>query len=171
MFSELDASGRFHRDSTVGRLFHPGTVSFREKSAVDSLHITVSPENRVSVHVDRVSPLDVRPGRRVRYSVVRTLGHNVVHAFDAAVRACTRRGADHRCHLDCEVIVVEENSEEFFEFSCKAAGAEGCNWSTRAQTEEELVANVAEHARGSHGVKTLSDTLARYALQISRRQK
>lgn len=167
VFSDLDASGRFHRDTTVGRLFHPGTVSFREISPVDSLHITVSPDNRVSVHVDSVSPLDVRPGRRTRYSVVRAVGHNAVHVFEAAVRACTRRRADHRCHLDCEIVVVDEGAQDVYEFSCKAAGAEGCGWSTRATSQEELVANVADHARRKHGVKNFTDTIARYATQVS----
>jgi len=168
LFNDLDSTGQFHRDSPVGRIFHPGTVSFREISSNDSLHITVSPGNRVSVHVDRLSPLDVRPGHRCRYSLVRALGHNVVHAMDTAVRFCGRRGARPRCHLDCEVTIVDDATQDIYEFSCKAAGAKGCRWSTRAHSEEELVANVAEHARRTHGVKNFSDTIAKYALQVAR---
>lgn len=37
----LDVSGHFHRDSPLGRLFHPGRVSFRENVPTDSLQVVV----------------------------------------------------------------------------------------------------------------------------------
>ncbi|MCA1691504.1 MAG: hypothetical protein LC733_04610 [Actinobacteria bacterium] len=73
IFNDLDAGGRFHRDSALGRIFHPGSVSFREISPKDSLHISVLPGNRLSVHVDRLSPLVVRADR-CRYSAARVVG-------------------------------------------------------------------------------------------------
>lgn len=166
VFAELDRSAPFHRDSALGRIFHPGTVSFRQIRTDDSLHITVSPENRVTVHVDRLSPLAVRPGRPCRYSLLRAVAHNVVHAAQTVVLVCRRRPAQ-RCELDCSVVTVQASPERVYEFSCKAAGAQGCGWSTRAATEEDLVAKVAEHVRRVHGVKTVSDTLAAYVLTVA----
>ncbi len=168
VFAELDGRAPFHRDTALGRLFHPGTVSFREMTTNDSLHITVSPQNHVSVHVDRLSPLAVRSGRPCRYSVLRAVAHNVAHVFDAVVLVRRRRPARHRCELDCEIVTVEASPERVYEFSCKAAGAEGCGWSTRATSEEELVGKVAEHARRVHRVKAVSDTIAAYALDVAR---
>ncbi len=55
-----------------------------------------------------------------------------------------------------------------YEFSCRAAGAEGCGWKTRAASEDELVAKVAEHARKVHKVKNVSDTIANYARASAR---
>ncbi len=47
------------------------------------------------------------------------------------------------------------------EFHCADVGVQ-CRRVTRADTEEELVAAVAEHARRRHGVE-LNDTLVDYA--------
>lgn len=168
VFSTLDDSERFHRDSRIGRIFHRGTMSFREESSYDSLHIAVAPGNRVSVHVDRVSPLTVRSDRRCRYSPVRVVRHNVVHFAEVLTRLMRGNGERHNCHLDCAVVTLQDVGEERFEFSCEAAGAQGCHWKTRATTEEELVAKVSDHARAVHGVSAFGDTLARYALNVAR---
>jgi predicted small metal-binding protein len=169
LFRELDGRAPFHRDTALGRIFHPGTLSFREISANDSLHITVSPANRVSVHVDRVSPLEVRPGRSCRYSLWRAVAHNLTHVSDAVLRLCRRRLTDRRCDLECEVTRADALAHDVYEFSCRAAGAEGCGWSTLATTEDELVANVAEHVRRVHSVGSFSDTMAAYAIDVARR--
>lgn len=55
-----------------------------------------------------------------------------------------------------------------YEFSCRTAGAEGCGWKTRAASEDELVAKVAEHVRKTHKVKNVSDTIANYARASAR---
>ena len=55
-----------------------------------------------------------------------------------------------------------------YEFSCKEAGAEGCNFKTRAATEDELVAKVAEHAQKRHKVKNVTATIANYARSAAR---
>ncbi len=109
LFRQLDADGRFHRDTALGRLFHPGTVSYRQISATDSLHVAVHPDNRVSVHVDRFSPLVVRMGRRCRYSVARAIVHNVVHLAESAARLVRRERGRHNCHLDCEIVWVPDD--------------------------------------------------------------
>lgn len=109
LFEELDANGRFHRDSLLGRLFHLGAVSsYREISATDSVHVSVLPGNRVSVHVDRVSPLVVGTGRRCRYSLLRAVVHNAVHLGESLGRLVRRERGRHACHLDCEIVWVPD---------------------------------------------------------------
>jgi hypothetical protein len=111
VFSALEQSGRFHRDTALGRIFHPGTRSFREITRSDSVHIAVSAENRVSVHVDRVSPLAIRDGRPCRYSLMRAVAHNATVIAEALVRfARGKRGAQ-ACHLDCTVVWVPDDDE------------------------------------------------------------
>lgn len=56
-----------------------------------------------------------------------------------------------------------------FEHSCKKAGADGCGWTVRANTEEELKAKVVDHARKRHGVKVMSDTIYNYLRETARR--
>ena len=112
LFQRLDAGGRFHRDSALGRVFHPGTLSYREISATDSVHVAVSNDNRVTVHVDRVSPLLVRVGRRCRYSAVRAVAHNLTHVVEALGRLATRRRGAHNCHLDCEIVWVPDEEPD-----------------------------------------------------------
>ncbi len=113
LFRELDATGRFHRDNALGRIFHPGTVSYRELTPVDSVHVAVTPDNQVSVHVDRISPLLVRAGR-CRYAVGRAIVHNLVHLAEGMGRAFRGRRGSHNCHLDCEIVWVpdDESADE-----------------------------------------------------------
>lgn len=49
------------------------------------------------------------------------------------------------------------------EFRCARVGVTDCKAVTHAETAEELLAKVAEHARSVHGVE-LNDTLVNYAL-------
>lgn len=114
LFNELDADGRFHRDNALGRLFHPGAVSYRQVSTTDSLHVSVRPDNRVSVHIDRVSPLLVRMGR-CRYSVSRAVVHNVVHLVECVGRLVRRERGRHACHLDCEIVWIPDEELDGWE--------------------------------------------------------
>ena len=61
----LDNDHRCRRDTGVGRLYHPGKISFREVSSTDSLHVIID-GSRVSAHVYRVSPLKPRPDGSAR---------------------------------------------------------------------------------------------------------
>ncbi len=99
-FRRLVASGRFHRDSGFGRIYHPGSISLRENSPTDSLHIVIHGDH-ISAHVDRVSPLGARPDEPTRYSFRRAAVHNVVGAAQDVVRLLRGRMGDHRSHLDC----------------------------------------------------------------------
>jgi len=101
LFRDLESSGRFHRDTGFGRLFHRGQVSLRENQPTDSLHVVVD-GNRIAAHVDRVSPLGVRPERALRYSVRRAAAHNVAGMAQDLVRLVRGRQGDHRSRLDCE---------------------------------------------------------------------
>lgn len=111
LFDGLHRDGRFHLDTAIGRVFHPGTRSYRERAAVDSLHVAVTADNRVSVHVDRVSPLVVRAGRPCRYSLVRALVHNAVAAAEALVRLVRREGGRQRCELECRIVEVPDDDD------------------------------------------------------------
>lgn len=53
------------------------------------------------------------------------------------------------------------------EFACRHVGVTDCKTVARADTEEELLAAVAEHARTAHGVE-LNQTLIDYALTTVR---
>lgn len=78
LVQELEASGRFRRDTPLGAIFHRGKVSLREVSPAHSLHITVGKGNRVSAHVDRYSPLaSSQPEQRAKYALHRIAAHNV----------------------------------------------------------------------------------------------
>lgn len=79
LVADLEASDRFCRDTTMGRLYHPNRVSYREISSHDSLHVSVGEGNQVSAHVDRHSPLATSRcgGPECRYSLLRIAAHNV----------------------------------------------------------------------------------------------
>lgn len=112
LVAHLDGNGRFFRDRAIGRLFHPNTRSYREVSETDSVHLVVEADHRVSVHVDRVSPLRVRNGSHCRYSVLRAIAHNVYVAGEALMRVVRREHGHQTCHLDCEIVWVPDDEDE-----------------------------------------------------------
>jgi len=102
LIRELEATGRFRRDTRMGRMFHRGKISLREVSPTHSLHITLGDDNRVSAHVDRYSPLaPSQPEEGCRYSLARIAAHNVAGiAGDLWRLAPRRRGAQACTALD-----------------------------------------------------------------------
>jgi hypothetical protein len=92
-------------------LFHPGKVSFRELAEVDSLHVCIGPDNRISVHVDSVSPVVRSAAGGSRYSPARVAAHNVAYLAALARRLFSRRSGHghHRCELICERIEVGDD--------------------------------------------------------------
>jgi hypothetical protein len=110
LLGHLHASGRFHRDSGFGRLFHRGMVSLRENVANESLHVSVH-GNRVAAHVDEVSPLDAEAQGPSRYSVRRALLHNLVGMAGDLVWLLRGRQGDHSCVLDCEWVAPESQGD------------------------------------------------------------
>lgn len=103
LLAHLDASGHFHRDSRLGRVFHRGMVSLRENAPTDSLHVSVD-GNRLAAHVDRVSPLKTDSDGDSGYSVRQALMHNVAGMYQDLLWLLRGREGDHRCDLDCEWI-------------------------------------------------------------------
>jgi hypothetical protein len=111
-FAELQSSGRFVRDSRVGGMFHPGQMPLREDSPTGSLHVSIGQDNRVSVHIDRFSPLAKRkPGKRRGYSVRRVILHNVGIVVDYVSLVAHRRFGEQRCELECERICDDDHDE------------------------------------------------------------
>jgi hypothetical protein len=108
LIDALTRSDRFHRDTGVGKIFHPGKISFREVSAVDSLHVIID-ANRVSAHLDDISPLRRRRNSSIGYSLLRILAHNVSGALADANRILRGVQGEHRCNLDCEAVWVDDD--------------------------------------------------------------
>ena len=98
----LEANGQFRRDSVLGGCFHPGKISYREVSPTESLHILIDGD-KVSAHVDDVSPLRVRADGSSRYAWGRVLAHNLLVVIGDAGRRLRGVHGDHRCNLHCEV--------------------------------------------------------------------
>jgi hypothetical protein len=106
VFAELAENGHFFRDSRMGRIFHPGKISLREVCSKDSLHVSVGAGNRVSVHVDRYSP-------------VRVVIHNAGVVADLVLSTLRRRRGLQRCELECgRVWVDDEGVVEIVEEGC-----------------------------------------------------
>lgn len=108
LVEHLRATGRFARDTKLGRLLHPGRVSLRELTAEDSLHLVLS-STRLSAHRDRFSPLRTgHDGWIARYSLTRALAHLLGIVLDGARRLVTGRMGAHRVELDCALTEVAE---------------------------------------------------------------
>lgn len=114
LFHQLEASGRFRRDTPLGGIFHRGKLSFREVSPSDSLHVVVD-GNRLSVHVDQVCPLDCESEGTTRYSLARVLAHNLSDVATSLGRRLRGRHGRHHCQLECEVVWVEDEDEPVIE--------------------------------------------------------
>lgn len=56
-----------------------------------------------------------------------------------------------------------------YEHSCARAGAEGCGFTTRANSEDELRQTVTEHARKKHNVKVMTDTIYNYIVSVAKK--
>jgi hypothetical protein len=106
LLAHLDASGRFHRDGRLGRVYHRGMVSLRENVSTDSLHVVVH-HNRLMAHVDKISPLAERADRQSGYSVRQALAHNRAGMAQDLVGLLRGRQGDHRCELNCTWVAAE----------------------------------------------------------------
>lgn len=112
-FAHLQSTGRFVRDSVLGGMFHAGKVSLREDSSKESLHMSLGQDNRVSIHIDRFSPLaERRAGSRRGYSVGRVILHNVGIVVDYVILFFHRRFGEQRCELECEQVCTDDHDEE-----------------------------------------------------------
>lgn len=111
LVTALEADHRFRQDSFFGGIFHLGAISFRDVSATNSLHVVIRGE-RVSAHVDEVSPLVVRPDGSRRYAWGRVVAHNLLVLLgDVSRRFGGQRGRQ-RCNLHCVAEWVDDEEEE-----------------------------------------------------------
>lgn len=101
LIAALEITEELQRDRRIGRIFHPGKLSFRERRPGNSLHISVE-ENLLLAHVDLVSPLKLEADRGSRYSLLRIASHNFTGMAGDVVRLLRGRQGDHRCEIDCE---------------------------------------------------------------------
>jgi predicted small metal-binding protein len=62
-----------------------------------------------------------------------------------------------------------EGVKVIYEHRCANIGAASCNRVFRAETMEELLRIVAEHARKQHAVKTPTATIMNYVARMARR--
>lgn len=106
----LDASERFRRDTGIGRLYHWGKISFREVASTNSLHVIID-GNRVSAHVDEISPLRCERGGTGRYSLWAVVAHNVSGIRADLGRRLRGRHGEQRCNMECEVVWVDDEAE------------------------------------------------------------
>ena len=103
----LESSTRFRRDGRLGRVFHPGKVSYREVSPTNSLHVIVG-GGRVSAHVDDVSPLRCNPDGSAHYSWLPVIRHNVAGMVADVGRRVRGVHGQERCNLTCETVWVDD---------------------------------------------------------------
>lgn len=132
LLRDLEASERFVRDTTVGRMLHPGTgkVSYREAVRERSLHIVVD-GNHISAHIDSVSPLVFAEDgtvhyslfRDFRYTVPRVIGHNLSSLAEMLCRLIGGRWNAHRCELLCERVEMDDTSVDDYLDACGETAA------------------------------------------------
>ncbi len=109
LLAALEVDPRFRRDSLLGGIFHLGRISYREISPTDSLHVVVRGD-RVSAHVDAVSPLVVRADGTTRYAWGRVLAHNLLVLVTDVTRRVRGLHGLQRCNLRCEAEVEVEDA-------------------------------------------------------------
>jgi hypothetical protein len=101
LLKALETDRRFRKDSLLGGIFHLGKISYREVSATDSLHIVIDGD-KVSAHVDDVSPLRRRADGSIRYAWGRVFAHNLLVVIEDAARRLRGLHGAQRCNLHCE---------------------------------------------------------------------
>ncbi|MGI8632685.1 MAG: hypothetical protein ACR2NA_09100 [Solirubrobacterales bacterium] len=89
----LEASGRFYRDTVVGRLFHPLSESYRETVPKKCVHIVVH-RGRARAHIDGFSPVRFTEDGEARYSFWRIASHNLSGMVEDALKLLPSKGQD-----------------------------------------------------------------------------
>ena len=119
LIKALEASDRFRRDNGLGRIFHPGKVSYREVSPTNSLHVILG-RKRISAHVDDVCPLRCNPDGTASYSWAPVIRHNVAGLVADINRRVRGLHGQQRCNLVCETVWVDD--EDIAGLVAEAAG-------------------------------------------------
>jgi len=107
LIGALEASTRFRCDGRLGRIFHPGKVSYRELSPTNSLHVIIG-KGQVSAHVDDISPLRGNADGSAHYSWVPVLRHNLAGMLADLGRRAQGTHGHQRCNLTCEAVWVDD---------------------------------------------------------------
>ena len=111
LLKALEANPRFRRDSLLGGIFHLGGISYREVSPTDSLHIVIAGE-RISAHVDEISPLRLRSDGSSRYAWGRVLAHNLFVVIGDTARRVRGQHGLQRCDLHCQVEWFDDDHKD-----------------------------------------------------------
>ncbi|MBW3555792.1 MAG: hypothetical protein KY454_02525 [Actinobacteria bacterium] len=107
----LENSDRFRRDTGLGAIYHPGKLSFREVRPTDSMHVIIDGD-RISAHIDDISPFKCRPDGTARYSLSRIVAHNLAGMSADLLRLVRGGLGRQRCKLECERVWVDDESQE-----------------------------------------------------------
>ena len=107
LIAALEANPAFRRDSLLGGIFHPGHISYREVCSTESVHILIRGD-RVSAHVDDVSPLVVRADGTSRYAWGRVVVHNLAVMIGDVARRVRGQHGHQRCNLHCQAELIDE---------------------------------------------------------------
>jgi tetratricopeptide (TPR) repeat protein len=84
---DLLATGRFCRDTPGGGLLHRGQISVREIANGPGLHLSLGDNNRIYVHIDRVSPAVAATAEGAcRYDRAQSLSHMRREVFPLVMR-------------------------------------------------------------------------------------
>lgn len=110
LVAALEADPRFRRDSFLGGIFHPGRICFREISPTNSLHVVIAGE-RISAHVDEISPLVVRADGTRRYAWGRVVAHNLLALMADVSRRVRGLAQPARCDLHCQLEWFDDEVE------------------------------------------------------------
>lgn len=107
VFRGLEARGELCRDRGIGRIFHPGAISYRETVRENALHVIVRGDH-VSAHIDWVSPVAFTRNGAARYSVWRVVAHNLAGMAEDLLRALGGRRPSNRCGSVGEWVDVDD---------------------------------------------------------------
>jgi tetratricopeptide (TPR) repeat protein len=131
---ELLATGRFCRDTPRGGMLHRGLVSVREIADGAALHLSLSEDNRIYVHIDDVSPaIESSTDHNCRYDRARSLAHMRREVFPLVAQSYRGTGTEtknaRRARLSlydaqrawCEAVQADR-TEESLEAGVRLAG-------------------------------------------------
>ena len=110
LLKALEDNPGFRRDSVLGGIFHLGKISYRDISPTDSLHIIITGD-KVSAHVDEISPLRLRSDGSSRYAWGRVLAHNLLVVIGDAARRLRGQHGLQRCNLHCQAEWFDDPDE------------------------------------------------------------
>jgi tetratricopeptide (TPR) repeat protein len=92
---QLLSRGRFCRDTPGGGLLHRGRISVREITHGPALHLSLADDNRIYVHIDRISPAVSAAGDGTcRYDRRRSLSHMRQEVFPLVMRSYRPSGEE-----------------------------------------------------------------------------